>query len=439
MNRYGMMTKGALLLSSLLVVSGCSAGTTTETEGGAAANTDGEIVTLTFLNSQSEGTYDDVIAAFQAENPNIKVEVQSVPFSELIAQTQARLGTQDSSIDVLTVDPPRLPDMAERGFLVDVSSDLPGMKEKISDVAVSSISFDDKQWAFPVWTSANYLLYNKEILNAAGVEAPGPDDSDRWTWERLLDATKKTIDSGAAKNGITFEQVDRYYQMQPLLMSLGADAGLSGPGNLTPEVNSQKWKEFGQWYKELHSSGLAPKGVEPAQTKELFKAGELAFYLATPIRLFDIQEGDFKDKWGLAPAPYFEGGQVYTPTDSWAVGVSAFSENQEEALKFARYMALNPEGVALASAKLNLPPVHMDAQAAYASLLQQIAPTQAGTLSELIAIDTEKYAVHRPSSVGYVEFEVAINKAFSDIRNGGDVGNILDNTQDELVRQLSRR
>ena len=422
-------TAGVILASaSILLVSGCA---------GQPQST-GNDVTITFLNPHVGG-YDAVIAAFEVANPTIQVEQQSVPFDQMISQTQARLGSKDSSIDVVSVDPPRLPDMVEKGFLMDVSSRADEMDKKFTESGIKSVTWEGKQWAYPLWTSDNFLFYNKDVLTAAGIALPGATDADRMTWEQVLAAAQKVKESGAAEYGFTIEQVDRYYSLQPLLTSMGAGSGLTGDGNLVPEVNSSKWNEFGTWYQNLYDSGLSPKGVDPAQMIDLFKTGQSAFLLGGPTRIADLQASDLADKWGMAPHPYFEGKEIVTPTDSWAIGVSAYSENQDAARKFAEFATLDTDGSVAASSKLNLPPVNTEAFPKYVNFLKSVAPNQVIELPALFDIDTAQYAVHRPSSVGYVEFETTMNKAFADIRNGGDVTSILDKAQDVLERQLARR
>jgi len=67
-----------------------------------------------FLSSQKAGAFDAVIAAFEKANPGIKVQAQNVPFDQLNAQIQARLGAGDTSVDVYTVDEPRVRPMPVR-------------------------------------------------------------------------------------------------------------------------------------------------------------------------------------------------------------------------------------------------------------------------------------------------------------------------------------
>ena len=429
MNRTARVAGAVVAAAAMSLTAGCAAG------GGSASSTT-STQTITFVTPH-QGVYDDVIKSFEADHPNIKVDLQVIPFTEIAAQTQARLGSKDTSIDLIAVDPPRLPSMVQKGFLVDESADVKRMKEELTAGGVASVTWNDKQWAYPLWTSDNFLFYNKDLLAAASVTPPGADNASRWTWEQTLDAAKK-VQTAGAQYGFAFEQVNTYYALQPVLMSMGAGTGLSDSGNLTPLVDTTEWQKFGEWYKSLYANELSPKGIQSAQMPDLFKSGKVAFYVAGPARITDLQKSNLANKWGMAPLPYARGGKVVTATDSWAVGVSAFSQHKEAAQEFARYLSLNSDTAATISTKFNLPPVNQKAYPKYIHYIDGVAPDQTAQYGNLLTTDSDEHAARRPSSIGYADFETVVNKVFADIRSGGDVKSILSDAQSSLERQLAQ-
>jgi len=431
MNKNIGIVAGASVALAAMTLAGCSSPSTpTPTPA------QDEVATITFVTPH-QGVFDDAVAAFEKAHPNITVEIQVIPFAEVAAQTQARLGAQDSSIDVIAVDPPKLPGMAEKGFFLDVSADKAAMDEELTAGGVSSVTWDDHQYGYPLWTSDNFLFYNKALLESAGIEAPGAASADRWTWEDTISAAQKAQAAGA-QYGFAFEQVDAFYAMQPVIMSMGGGSGLKGDGNLTPDVASSGWTKFGAWYGDLYESGLSPRGIASAQMPDLFKSGSVAFYVAGPARITDLQKSDLKDGWGMAPLPYAAGGKAVTPTDSWAVAVSAYSEHQAAAQEFARYLSLDADGAESISTKFNLPPVNQKAYPKYIHYITGIAPDQTEQYGNLLTADSDENAQRRPSSIAYVDFETVVNKAFADIRNGGDSAALLEAAQADLERQLAQ-
>ena len=417
---------GIVAAVSALILAGCS---------GNSGGSGGENVQLTFLNAHPK-TFDTAIAAYEKAHPNVTIKQQSVPFNNLNSQIQSRLGSQDTSVDVIAVDSPRLSYMVSRNFLADVSSDKKAISKAVSPQDLSTVTIDGKIWSYPQNTSDGELLYNKAALAAAG--APEPKPGEVLTWEQVLSIGAKAQQAGAAKYGLTIYQVDRYYQLQPILMSMGASSGLKGAGNLTPEVNSPKWKAFGDWYSQLYKSGLSPRGIPSEQITPIFANGQSAFYLASSGQVAEIHKGSVKDGFGVTAFPYFESGKKATPADAWTMGVSKFSKHQDAARDFAKFITINKTGAALGSTEPgsnSFAPSAVAAVPAWQKVLSE--NSSPGLADQLVTIFKagQKYAVHRPQSVGYVQFETVMNDAFSDIRNGSDPDQVLDKAQSRLQRQ----
>lgn len=427
-----------ILLGSALLLSAC--GTESEGTPSASAGETGEVenVTLTYIHPHA-GAYTDAIEAFEAEHHGVTIEEQVIPFNEMVTQVQARLGSGDPSLDIIAVDPPRLGNMVLQGFLDPVSEvAAEDTAAKVSAVGLASVTWEGVQYAYPIWTSVNFLFYNKAALDAAGVAYPSSAPEGRMTWEEVLADATTVQNAGGAEYGFAIEQVDRYYALQPMIMSIGAEPGLGGEDGLEVEIDSEEWVEFGEWYAALYTDGLSPRGVDASQMPDLFGAGQAAYFLAAPTRITAFQESSIADGWGIAPHPYFEGGDIVTPTDSWAVGVSAYSEHKEIAHEFAQYMTLDLDGIGAVTENFNLPPVNAEAYPLYIERMTALVPDALADMEGIITDDSENHARHRPSSVAYVEFETAMNKAFSDIRNGTDIRSTLETTQQALERQVAQ-
>jgi multiple sugar transport system substrate-binding protein len=297
---------------------------------------------------------------------------------------------------------------------------------------MAATQYQGKQYAMPRWTSTQLLYYNKTLLQKANVPAPSSDPTKPITWEQLTTEAKKAKSSGA-RWGFTFEQVDRYYQLQPLPESAGGGSGLSGKGNLTPDVTNAGWNKAMTWYASTFSSGISPRGVAPEQTEPLFAGGNTAFFAGGPWNAPLLDKA--KVNYGVAPFPMFSGGKDVSSTGSWSVGISPFSKNQAAAKKFLSYMTIDPNGAWLSSSR-NIP-VQNDAFTKYLSSLQTQG-ANGGQLAAIIRNELKKNAVARPTSVGYVDFETIMNKAFADIRNGSSPTGRLQQAAGELKRAFAK-
>jgi multiple sugar transport system substrate-binding protein len=390
-----------------------------------------DTTTLTFLNAQDPGTFDKVIAGFQKANPTIKIKLQTLPFDALNAAVLSRLGQKDASIDVYEVDEPRVAAFATRGLLLPLPDLAAQARGKVDPNALRITTFQGKQYTMPRWTSTQLLFYNKTLLKKAGIAAPTSNPKRPMTWEQVIAAGKKAQRAGA-QWGFTFDQVDRYYQLEPLAASAGGGTGLTGKGNLTPAVTNAGWIKAFNWYQSTFKSKVSPRAVTPAETAALFSAGKAAFFAGGPWNAPTFDKA--KVNYGVAAYPYFAGGKKASSTDSWSVGISPFSKNQDAAKKFVAYMTINPTGSWLASSR-NIP-VQKQAFAKYLKVMG--AGARGKQLAAIMRNELGHNTVHRPQSVGFVDFETIMNKAFSDIRNGSTPKNRLNQASQELNRALAK-
>jgi multiple sugar transport system substrate-binding protein len=418
----------AVATAVITALAACGGGGSTGAKGNAGS------ATLTFLNAQDPGTFDQVIAGFKKANPGIQIKLQTVPYDTLNSSVQSRVGGKDSSIDLYEVDEPRLAAFASRGYLLDVSDLAKQAADKVDPKAMAATSFNGKQYALPRWTSTQLLYYNKAILQKAGIAAPSSDPTKPMTWEQLAIEAKQAQSAGGTRWGFSFEQVDRYYQLQPLPESAGGGSGLTGDDKLTPDISNAGWVKAMNWYAATFKSGISPRGVTPEQTEPLFAGGQSAFFAGGPwnAALFDKVQNL---SYGVAPFPTFSGGKDVTSTGSWAVGISPFSKNQAAAKTFLSYMTTDPNGAWLASSR-NIPVQN----AAFNKYLDQMQSEGANgpQIAALIRNELAHNAVARPTSVGYVDFETIINQAFADIRNGSDPAGRLQKASDELKRSFAK-
>ena len=431
MGRRRALHSRTMRMGTVAAILACPAGWMARPGPAAAATT-----TITFLNAERPATYAPVIAEFEKENPTIKVQDQPVPFDQLNAQIGARVGGGDTSVDLYAVDEPRVPSLASRGLLKDLSAVKRQVVAAMPPKAVAITSYKGKLYALPEWTSTQLLFYNADLLSKAGITPPPSAIAGRLTWKQLLTDAKAAQKAGA-RWGFGFDQVDRYYQLQPLLESNGAGSGLTGPNLLTPAVDTPKWVETMDWYGDLFKSGLSPRGITPEQMPDLFQNGKLAFFVGGPWN-FDRFAKMSGLRWGIAPQPYFAGGKPVTPTDSWAVGISPHSRHQAAALEFALFMTVDTKGDLLTTSQNPLPPANT---AAFALYLKHVTASGGGATAPygtILQYELQHTAVSRPRTVGYIVFEQIMDRAFSDVRNGADARSELSRTEAQLRTAFSR-
>jgi ABC-type glycerol-3-phosphate transport system substrate-binding protein len=381
-------------------------------------------VTITYAGAAySAADIKPVIAAFEKAHPNITVNYEADPFNDFNSILGAQLSAKDKAIDVFDVDMPRTAAYQARGWLTDISSIFPDMKSKVDSASLAAATVDGKLVAMPYQSSTNIMYYNKTLLKKAGIPFPSASPSARMTWEDVAADAKKAQTAGGAKYGLVFDQIDRYYQLEPLSTSAGGGPGGKGSGNLTPAIDNAGWTKALTWYGNLFKDGVSPRGVTAAETPNLFGAGQVAFFPGGPWWAPQFEASKNLD-FGVAAYPAFAGGTAATPTGGWSLGLSPTSTHKDAALIFMKFMGLDNGGYSQYLTALSVPPSNLVGSEKFYDNAAFKDPRMAGVV-DLMKYELKNTAILRLKTVGYVEFENIITKAYDDIINGADVKTTL--------------
>ncbi len=257
-------------LVMLIMLAGCAPAAPAEQAAAPAQPAAAEgVTTITWLTLDWNGVQ-DVIDVFEAENPDINVEAEMVPFNSLFEQIQVRLGAGATDPDVLSVDVPLVTGYGLRGWLLPVG-DVFTEDEKADwlEAAMAAGMYEGELIAPPVNTSTNFLFYNADLFARAGITPP--TEEERWTFEYIAEIAPRFTfdDDGDGVTdvwGFTWEQTNRIYQLQPMPEGLGGDA--IGPDGLTVDgvINSQPWIDAFTYYSRMFNEWKAapPDDTVPA-------------------------------------------------------------------------------------------------------------------------------------------------------------------------------
>jgi multiple sugar transport system substrate-binding protein len=131
--------------------------------------------------------------------------------------------------------------------------------------------------------------------------------------------------------------------------------------------------------------------------------------------------------------PYFEGGSKVTPTGSWSWGINPASKNKAAAKKFLEFASLDPAGNLATTAATTIIPANSVATEQYLPKLEALGGNKTKGLAALITHENTETAKPRPVTVGYIQFEEIMGKAFGDIRNGSPVSERLKQAAQQIT------
>ena len=434
------LTAASVATVAAIVLSAC--GGSPSTTGGGSHSSElvepTKPITITYAGAAySADDIKPVIDAFEKAHPNITVKYESVPFDDFNSVLAARLTNANNAIDVFDVDMPRTSAYVARGWLADITSTFPYIAKSVDPGSLSAATVDKKLVAMPYQTSTNIMYYNADLLKAAGVPLPSADPAKRLSWETVTDEAKQAQSAGGAQYGLLFDQIDRYYQLEPLAISAGGGPGASGAKNLTPEITNAGWTKAFEWYGKLFADKISPRGVTAAETPDIFAAGKTAFYVGGPWWAGKFDEAKFN--FGVTAFPVFDGGEASTPTGGWSLGLNpkASTDKSNAARIFMKFMGLDSGGYAQYLSALAVPPSNLEGGVKFYESDAFKDPRMAGIV-DLMKSELANTSTLRLQTVGYVEFEDIMTKAFSDIINGTDASKALESAKSDLTDAWSK-
>lgn len=191
MNSRRMLVASAALVAGALALSGCGAG------GDSGGDSDGGDVTMSLWHNSTTGPgkdfWDTTVADFEAANPGVTIEIQSVQNEDLDGKLQTALNAGDAPDLFLQRGGGKMAAMVKAGQLKDLTDAISGAaKDEIPQAAYSANSLDGKIYALPVAVLPGGLFYSQDLFTQAGItETPT-------TMDEFDDAVSKLKDAGVA-------------------------------------------------------------------------------------------------------------------------------------------------------------------------------------------------------------------------------------------------
>ncbi|PZM11489.1 extracellular solute-binding protein [Rhizobium tubonense] len=291
--------------------------------------------------------------AFTKANPDIKVNLEFVPYEGLHDKTVLAQGS-GGGYDVALFDVIWPAEYATNKVLVDVSGRVTDdMKKGVMPGAWTTVQYDSKYYGMPWILDTKYLFYNKDILQKAGIATPPK------TWDELAADAKIIKDKGLLATPIawSWSQAEAAICDYATLVSAYGGKFLD---NGKPSFQTGGGLDALKYMVSSYSSGLTnPNSKEflEEDVRKVFENGDAAFALNWTYMYNlanDPKESKVAGKVGVVPAPGVAGkSQLSAVNGSMGLGITATSKHQDEAWKYITFMT--SQAVQNQYAKLSLP------------------------------------------------------------------------------------
>jgi len=310
------------------------------TEAPAAEAPAAEAVTITIESWRNDDLSiweDQIIPAFEAQNPNIHVVFSPSAPAEYngVLNTKLEGGTAGDLITCRPFDASL--SLYDKGYLAALT-DLPGM-ENFGDVAKSAWITDDGKDVFcvPMASVIHGFFYNKDMFDKYGIAEPATREEFFAALETLKSNGETALVMGTADQWeaatMGFQNIGPVYWKG----EEGRKALIAGTGKYTDPAYVQTWTDLKDWVPYLPEGYQA---VKYPDAQSLFTLGKGAIY---PTGSWEISqfEKDATFNLGIFP-PYVEkaGDTCYISdhTDI-AIGMNAASAHPDEAKAFLSWVA----------------------------------------------------------------------------------------------------
>lgn len=330
------------LLVVMLIVSAFTVGCGKKEEPKDAENQSpqDENVTISFIHWRGEDTeaFNEMIALFEKENPNIKVEMNAYPSKQYEATLATKLKGGGAG-DVFAMFPGvSFAAVTDAGLAEDITNE--EFVSRFQPHLITQGQKDGKQYGLAYQLVFNMPIYNKTMFEKYGItEKPK-------NWEEFLQVCE-TLKSNGVEIPIAFPAADNGpgQFMNPMVMNNAPDE------DIFRKLQAGEVKATDEWWvktlsqiKELNDKGYF--GKDPLGTTQSASAPLMAQEKAAMIAMGSYMMAQVKDQNPdmeidiLAPYTVSESERVWEGihTATFMLGVNSESKHKEEAKKFIEFI-----------------------------------------------------------------------------------------------------
>lgn len=318
-----------------LGLAACSSGSSAANGGG---DSGGGVTTITVAvvnNPQMTDIQKLTPGGFEASHPNIKVKYVTLDENTLRDQVTKDIAAGGGQFDVVMIGPYEVPTWAENKWIVDLNDkadsdtayDVGDLLKPIRD----SLSVDGRLYAVPFYGESSFLMYRKDLVQAAGLTMPAKP-----TWTEVSAIADKLNDPAKAMAGICLRGKTGWGEnLAPLNTVVNTFGGQWFDNDWNAHLTDPAFTEAVNFYVDLVKKDGEPGAGnysfnECANAMQQSKAA--MWYDATvgASVIDDPKKSPIAGKLGYAPAPVMKtnsSGWLW----SWSLAIEASSKHKDQA------------------------------------------------------------------------------------------------------------
>ncbi len=326
------------MLMLALVITGCSSSTSSNED-------ESDKIVLKFLHKWPQPQYapyfEEVVKEFESQNPDIKIKMEAIADEPIKDKLRVILGGSEVPDIMFSWSG----EFARKFVRADAALDLTpyleedaAWKDSFIPASLQPFSSDGKNYGIPLRFNGKFFVYNKEIFDKHGLQAPK-------TWDEFLDVLDTLKEEGETPlmlgnespwaaihylTGLNQKMVDQEVRMKDYNPRSGefTDSGYVKAMEMLAELN-----EKGYFMDNVNSSSHD-------MVKQMFFAGKGAMFYVELEEFQDV-ENALKGNWGFFPMPSIadgNGSQKYITGAPDGFIVSSKTKHPKEAVEFLKFI-----------------------------------------------------------------------------------------------------
>ena len=343
--------RNALLVGVVALVAASCGGdddsSDAESSGGGSGS--GEPVTIDWWHIQNNdpglSLWEDVAAEFEAEHPNVTIDITVYENEAFKTAIEPRLQAGDPPDLFQSWGGGELAEQVDAGLVKDVTDDVDGWIDDLNQGAVGLYQVDDAQYGIPFDLGMVGFWYNTDLFAQAGIDEPPA------TWDELLEdvQTLKDEDITPIAIGMGDKWPGMFWWAYLGLRNGGVDA-FPAPGD-EAEFDSEPFVEAGEQLEALIEMEPFQDGYQAAvwdgaggQAATMATGGAAMMLMgqwAPGTMNANSPDGNgLGDSLGWFPFPEVDGGDG-DPTDGFGGGngFAVGADAPPEAIEFLEYIS----------------------------------------------------------------------------------------------------
>jgi len=302
-------------------------------------------------NTAWNNSYTELIAEFEAENPDIKIEYTTFPYDDFEAKIQTSLIGSEAGADVYEVWGGWMLDFVDSGALSPTPDELVAtLREDSYAPVLGTLQKDGVIYGAPVELNVEYggLVVNKTLFEESGLSYPT-------TWDELLQTAKEVaVANGDMMDmrGLEFNQADNLVALWLSMILQKGGQYLMDDNTLdfTTDEAVESMQTLVDYVAVDHITNLdSATGSQGIDGHSFLGLGEAYMVVRGPWVLSDLDETygmTYGVDYDYITLPAFEEGteQTWVAETGWSLCVPKNTEVADAAWRFIEFL-MEPENL----------------------------------------------------------------------------------------------